>query len=207
MNPTTRLVTDAERPHRWVIREAARRLRRGEIALIPTDTVYGLAVHPGAPNALESLARVKARDPDKPVAFLVDSSQQVTERYGALPGLTGMALMEAYWPGPLTLVLPVGDGHEGFRMPRHAVALALLTACGGALRVTSANRSGEPEARCVDEALAALPDGVGFALDSGPAGALEPSTVVRVGAHGHEILREGSICSEDIGNVIRSARS
>jgi len=207
MNPTTRLVTDPERPHRRVIREAARRLRRGEIALIPTDTVYGLAVHPDAPNALESLARVKARDPGKPIAFLVDSAQQVTERYEALPGPRGRALMEAYWPGPLTLVMPVGDRHEGFRMPGHAVTLALLTACGGALRVTSANRSGEPEARCVDEALDALPEGVGFALDTGPVGVLEPSTVVRVGAHGYEVLREGSICAEDIGNVIRIAKS
>ena len=197
MNPSTRLVIDPDRPQPEAIQEAAQRLRRGDIALIPTDTVYGLAAHPAVPGAMERLAAAKVRDPGKPIAYLVDGVQ-VPERYGAVLGTMGTALAQAYWPGPLTLVVPVGERTEGFRMPRHAATLALLTACGGALRVTSANLSGEPPALTAGAAARELRDFVDMVLDAGPARGGTPSTVVEVRESKIRVLREGAVSLQEL---------
>lgn len=188
----TRLEIDPEHPQPHVIREAAERLARGEIGAIPTDTVYGVAMHPDAPGATERLAKLKARDPGKPIAFLVDGVD-ATVRSGAQMSPKARALAKAYWPGPLTIVLTAGEVTEGFRVPAHAATLALLTECGGALRVTSANRSGEPDARSAEAALEALSDGLDFVIDGGFVGEQLPSSVVRVDGDNVELLREGAI--------------
>ena len=113
--------------------------------MLPTDTVYGVAADPRVPAAVERLYAVKGRDARKPVPLLVTGVDEA-ERRGAIMGRRARRLAERYWPGPLTLVLPTGTGTEGFRVPDHAVTLAVLRAAGGGLRVTSANRSGAPAA-------------------------------------------------------------
>jgi tRNA threonylcarbamoyl adenosine modification protein (Sua5/YciO/YrdC/YwlC family) len=184
------------------IREASEALARGEVVVVPTETVYGVAVHPGAPGALDRLYALKTRDANKPVALLAAGLDDVT-RHGAVLGSTALRLAQRFWPGPLTMVLDVGgaDGappasREGFRVPGHEALCALLAATG-CLRVTSANRSGRPPAHTVAEALAALGEGVGLVLDGGVCDGT-PSTVVRVEGDDVSVLREGALPAAEI---------
>ncbi|MBN1558229.1 MAG: threonylcarbamoyl-AMP synthase [Lentisphaerae bacterium] len=182
---------------RTAVSRAAEALRGGKLAVIPTDTVYGVAAHPDAADAAARLYAAKGRAADKPVALLAADLGAV-ERWGAVLPAPARRLAEAYWPGPLTLVLRVrgasGAGaEEGFRVPACALTQALLRACGGVLRVSSANRSGAPPALTAAEAAAALGEAVDVILDAGPAPGGVASTVVRVAGDTLEILREGAV--------------
>ena len=143
---------------------AADLLNRGGVAVIPTDTVYGLAAHPSHPAAVERLYAIKGRDARKPIALLATDADAVTA-FGATMPPAAAKLAADRWPGALTLVLPCGDGYEGFRVPDHAWTRKLLAKCGGALRVTSANLMGLFADLVVDDGVS--PGGV-------------PSTVVKV---------------------------
>jgi len=182
---------------------AAELLNSGGVVILPTDTVYGIAAHPARPEAVERIRAIKGRADDKPVALLASGIQAVTAFGAAMPA-AARRLADAYWPGALTLVLPCGIGCEGFRVPDHAFALALLEACGGTLRVTSANLSGSMPAL---SAAAALRD-VGLEADMVIDGGVSPggvaSTVVRVSADGAiRILREGAIAASAIISCAR----
>jgi tRNA threonylcarbamoyl adenosine modification protein (Sua5/YciO/YrdC/YwlC family) len=182
----------AECPAVEAIAAAADALRRGELVVLPTDTVYGLAASPDVPGAVERLVAAKRRDPERPIPLLAASYEQVRKR-GAVFSRRARHLAGRFWPGPLTLVLPVGTAREGFRVPNHAVTLAVLGATGGVLRVTSANRSGEPPARDAASAAAALAEHVSLVLDAGPAPGGEPSSVVAAEGDDVHILREGAL--------------
>lgn len=176
------------------IRRAAEFLRAGELVIVPTETVYGVAARADSPAALARLYAAKGRDEAKRIALFADGIETVRAA-GATVDDGARRLAAAFWPGPLTLVLPnAAGGWDGFRCPDHPVALAWLRDLGGvAAAVTSANRSGEPAARTAQEAWAALQPHVTLALDAGPAPGGQASTVVRVGAGFLEILREGPI--------------
>ena len=176
------------------VRDAVAVLERGELAVIPTDTVYGVAAHPGRPGAEERIYRAKGRDPSKPVPLLAASVEDVAA-YGAVLGPLERALAERFWPGALTMVLHVlpGPDPEGFRVPSLPLTRAILREAGGLLRVTSANRSGDPPALTAAGAAEALGDAVRLVVDAGPAPGGTPSTVVRVCDDEIEILREGAI--------------
>jgi L-threonylcarbamoyladenylate synthase len=163
--------------------------------VLPTDTVYGVAADPAVPGAEERLRMAKGRDAGKPIPLLAAGVDDVLARTGAIDPLA-RRLAGAFWPGPLTMVLPVGEGSEGFRVPDHALTLAVLRAAGGCLRVTSANRSGEPDARSADAAVAALGASVALVLDGGPVPGGIPSTVVRVSDGALTVLREGALSEE-----------
>lgn len=168
---------------------AAEILNRGGVAVIPTDTVYGLAARPDFPAAVERLYTIKGREAKKPIALLASEIAAI-ERFGYK--VTGRAreLAEAHWPGALTLVI----GQEGFRIPDHAKTRALLAACGGVLRVTSANLSGRRPATDAPQALADVGLSADYVVDDGVSPGGVPSTVVRVGDDGSlEVLREGAI--------------
>ena len=165
--------------------------------IMPTDTVYGVAAHPGAPEAVKRLYDAKGRDAAKPIALLA-ANQEAVERYGAT--LTGpeRTLVARYWPGALTLVLATAEGTEGFRVPDHALALSLIEAAGGVLRVTSANRSGEPPALTAEDAARAIGTHVDEVIDAGPVPGGVASTVVRVIDGRPRILREGALTGKEI---------
>jgi len=167
---------------------------------MPTDTVYGVAAHPRQPEAVQRLYDAKGRDPAKPIALLAASAEAV-EQYGATLGEGERALAAQYWPGALTIVLETGEGSEGFRVPDHGTALSLLEAVGGVLRVTSANRSGEPPALTAEEAARAIGMHVDEVIDSGPVPGGVPSTVVRVIDGQPRILREGALTAKEILDV------
>jgi L-threonylcarbamoyladenylate synthase len=201
-------------PKAWA--EAARVLRAGGIVALPTDTVYGIAVSLDTPGGIERLFAAKQRPPDKAIALLIADASQA----GALGELNeaATALAAAFWPGGLTLVLRrrperslpalAGGGAEpatvGLRVPDHEAPRALSQAVGP-LPTTSANRSGEPEARTADEIEALLGDAVDLILDGGPARGGPASTVVDTTVEPPRILRDGAIAAADIDRCLTSA--
>ena len=184
--------------HDTCLRAAAELLLAGGVAVIPTDTVYGLAAHPAHPEAVQRLYTIKGRLEAKPIALLA-ADQAAVSRFGAQLPPAAAQLAAIYWPGALTLVLACSQGTtEGFRVPAHDWTRALLAACHGVLRVTSANLSGAQPAA---SAVAALQD-VGLAadlvIDDGTSPGGVPSSVVRVTADRLEILRAGAIGEQEI---------
>jgi len=185
------------------LEEAAKVLLSGGVAVIPTDTVYGLAAHPDFPAAVERLYTIKGREAKKPIALLASDAEAV-ERFGY--PITGKAReLLKYWPGALTMVIapqpdnpithkPDNRPTEGFRVPDHEWTRRLLAKCGGLLRVTSANLSGQRAATDAPQALADVGLSADIVVDDGISPGGVPSTVVRVSPDGAvEILRQGAI--------------
>ena len=158
---------------------AADVLNRGGVAVIPTDTVYGLAAHPAHSDAVERLYSIKGRDARKPIALLAADADAVAAFGATLPPAAATLAAER-WPGALTLVLPCGDGFEGFRVPDHAWTRRLLAKCGGTLRVTSANLSGQRPATDAPQALADVGLSADLVIDDGISPGGIPSTVIKV---------------------------
>ena len=169
--------------------QAAEVLNRGGVAVIPTDTVYGLAARPDFEAAVDRLYTIKGREQKKPIALLA-SDVEAIGRFGYPIEGRARELAEKYWPGALTMVI----GKEGFRIPDHAETRELIAACGGVLRVTSANLSGRRPATDAPQALKDVGLSADYVVDDGVSPGGVPSTVVRVKADGSiEILREGAI--------------
>ncbi len=174
------------------IQQAADHIRRGGLVAFPTETVYGLAADANNPKAIERLNRVKGRPPEKPYSLHVHSAAQVREYLDQVPPMA-QRLMDKFWPGPLTIVLPARTGTLGFRLPQHPVAQAFLQACGTPVVAPSANRSGFPPPTDSKEVLEALGDACECLLDAGPTPLGRESTVVSVVDGRLHILREGAI--------------
>lgn len=179
------------------LRDAVTALESGFLVVFPTDTVYGVAADPRVEGARDKLYEAKKREPRKPIPILI-SDAGVAERLGAVFSVPARKLAARFWPGPVTMVLPVGERFEGFRVPRHPVALALLAAAGGALYTTSANLSGCPPAVSAAKAREALAPFVKVTLDGPPPPAGKESTVVRVDESGVATLREGAVPRSEI---------
>jgi L-threonylcarbamoyladenylate synthase len=196
--------------------EAARVLAAGGLVAIPTDTVYGIAVALATPGGIERLFAAKARPPDKAIALLLADADQATE-IGIL-NAAATELARAFWPGGLTLVVPrrkdrplpaalsggalaPGDiPTVGLRVPDHEAPRALARAIGP-LPTTSANRSGEPEARDADEIESRLGDALELILDGGPAIGGPASTVVDCTGDRPRVLRVGAIPVAEIDKI------
>ena len=176
------------------VRRAAELLKQGDLVVVPTETVYGVAARADAPDALAKLYAAKGRDESKRIAFFADGLETVRAA-GVQVDAIAARLAAAFWPGPLTMVLQnAAGGWDGYRCPDHPVAQAWLRALGGVVpAVTSANRSGAPAARTAQEAWEALAPHVALALDAGPVAVGAASTVVKVSAGEVEILRPGPI--------------
>ena len=121
---------DPRWPDRKAIVDAAAALARGALVVVPTETVYGLAADPRVPGAVELIYGAKNRARRKPITLLAADAAQVRAACGGRLGARAQRLAAKYWPGPLTLVLKTREGFEGFRVPDHAVARALLREAG-----------------------------------------------------------------------------
>lgn len=183
--------------------EAVRVLDGGGLVVFPTDTVYGVGASVHRPRGVARLYVAKGRPIERPIPVLVSSPGAVEEISTSVDDLS-RALMEEFWPGPLTVVLPAASwlpveivrdtGNVGVRMPDHPIALELIERSGGALATTSANRSGEPETTTATDAAQHLGSEVELIIDGGTTPGGVPSTVIRVDDAGHiEILRAGAI--------------
>lgn len=167
--------------------EAAEVLNSGGVAVIPTDTVYGLAAHPAFPGAVARLYDIKSRDHAKPIALLASDATHAELFIGGFPE-AAKGLFK-HWPGGLTIV---ANG-EGLRVPDHDWTRRLLASCGGVLRVTSANMSGQRPATDAEAALGDVGLSADIVADDGMSPGGVPSTVVKVSPKGFEILRQGAV--------------
>jgi tRNA threonylcarbamoyl adenosine modification protein (Sua5/YciO/YrdC/YwlC family) len=191
------------------IEQATDAVRRGELVVLPTDTVYGLGTDAFSPDAVAALLAAKGRGRDMPVPVLVGSPRTLD---GIATGLSQTArdLVEAFWPGGLTVVARVqpslqwdlGEtgGTVAVRMPLHPVAIQLLQATGP-MAVSSANVTGRPPATTVDEAVEQLGEAVSVYLDGGPSGEAIPSTIVDVTGESPRLLRAGAVDAETLREV------
>ena len=190
------------------LEETAAALARGELAVIPTDTVYGLAASLGHPSSVAEIFTAKGRPPDKPIPVLGTGVDQLSTVANFDERARKLAMR--FWPGPLTLILPRAEafaadlgGNEtrtvGVRVPKEPRALELLRITGP-LAVTSANRSGEPEATTVEEARSALGGSVSVYLDGGRCVGTPSTIVFLVGER--RLLREGPIPSELVVQIL-----
>jgi L-threonylcarbamoyladenylate synthase len=187
------------------IARAADLMRGGGVVAFPTDTVYGIGCRARDDAALARVFAAKRRPPDKAIAWLV-SSLTDAERAGFAVDDRARELARAFWPGGLTLVLASasGDGStQGFRVPDHPTALALIAAAG-AIAASSANRSGEPEAWDADDVAIALADAdeLDGILDGGRVPGGTASSVLDLSSGQARLVREGALSRAALEAVI-----
>jgi len=176
----------------WIER-AGKMLRDGGLVAFPTETVYGLAANAERSDVLARLREVKGRPEGKPFSFIVCERSEVARRVGSVPP-SASALMDAFWPGPLTLVLRGDDsGTVGFRMPDEQIALDLIRAAGVRLVAPSANSSGGPEPQTARDVARDLAGRIELILDGGRTRMGQPSTVVLLENDTCRVLRAGAI--------------
>ncbi len=203
--------TDQEKFDRGDIERCAEALRGGAIGVIPTDTVYGIAALASDAGAVERVMRIKERAPDKPLPVQVASVRDAN-LLGVADGPAAVALIERFWPGPLTLVMerrPVVElpcqpgGTIGIRIPASPFCLALIKEAGY-LVAPSANPRGAPAPQAADGLAQEIRDAVDFVVDAGSCPGGVESTVVDISA-GVEVLREGAIPSDAINKALEDA--
>jgi len=164
---------------------AAEALRRGAVALVPTETVVGLVA---AGSGLRRIEQIKGRDPAKPIALLCASAEEAFALAARVPPLA-RKLASLYWPGPLTLVLDhPGGGTIGVRVPAGPVVRELLAAYREPLYATSANLSGEPAPKALHEVDPRVSEAVDLVVDGEP-GSGEASAVVDLSGADVRLLR------------------
>jgi len=185
---------------------ASATLRRGELVVLPTDTVYGVAADAFNPGAVEALLAAKGRGRDMPVPVLVANPEMLVALVGELAE-AAKSLADAFWPGPLTLVVrhtphlswDLGDarGTVAVRMPDDEIALDLI-ARTGPLAVSSANRTGHPPATTMLDARLQLGAAVAVYLDGGPRPSATPSSIVDLTGDEPRLLREGALTAQTL---------
>ena len=189
---------------------AAAAIGRGELVLLPTDTVYGVAADAFTPPAVAALLAAKNRGRTMPVPVLIGEASTLVGLVTVVPPLA-TKLAEAFWPGGLTLVLEQGSGLSwdlgeakgtfAVRMPLHHVALELLSETG-TLATSSANKSGRPPATDADMAYEQLGDEVAVYLDGGPLEDDVPSTIVDLTRLRPRVLRAGAVTREQLETIL-----
>jgi len=195
------------------IHSAAQAIGYGEIVAFPTETVYGLGADVLNREALLKIFKAKGRPADNPLIAHVNSYDMVQRLVQNIPA-DAVRLMEAFWPGPLTLVMQkrpevpyemtAGLDTIAVRMPAHPVALALIEACGQPIAAPSANRSGLPSPTTAQDVFSDLGDEIPYIIDGGPCSVGIESTVLDMTSLRPLILRPGIITIEMIRNCIRS---
>ncbi|MCT1446975.1 L-threonylcarbamoyladenylate synthase [Brevibacterium casei] len=193
-----------------VLDECARVVEAGNLLVIPTDTVYGIAADAFNASAVAALLAAKGRGRDMPPPVLVPRSETV---FGLVDGVdeTVLALTARFWPGPLTIIAAaqpsldwdLGETHGtvAVRMPDDEHALALLSRTGP-LAVSSANLSGRPAATTADEAQDMLGTDVEIYLDGGERTSGQSSTIVDLSGDVPRIVRRGPISAEELREII-----
>ncbi len=204
-----------------LIAEAAKRIDHGQLVIFPTETVYGVAVNLLNESALKRIYQIKRRPEEKPLTLHIADRAQAEQ--WAIVSAEARQLIDRWWPGPLTLLLPARKvmGHGswvknlslplatcpltlldlakswgnkfGFRFPDHPVALALLRQAKGPIGAPSANRSGEMAPTTAMEAWEQLSGGVDLILDAGPTPLGRASTIVDLSESSPRLVREGTI--------------
>jgi L-threonylcarbamoyladenylate synthase len=182
-------------------------LRRGGVVACPTETWLGLLADARNEAAIERVAELKGRPADLPIALILPNTEALAEVAAEAPTAASRALIEQHWPGPLTILVMAArslspwltrDGKVGVRVPGPSPAADLVRAFGHPLTATSANRTGEPPIRSIDDLPDALRAGVDAVVPGlSPGG--PPSTLVDATVEPIQILRAGAIEIEGAG--------
>jgi len=209
MSGVDRLPTSNDEEMETAVGAAAAAVRRGELVVIPTDTVYGIAADAFSHDAVRALLDAKGRGREMPPPVLVSAVTTLDALAVDIPQWA-RSLVEEFWPGPLTLVLhqqtslmwDLGDtrGTVAVRMPDDPLALAVLERTGP-LAVSSANRTGRPAALDAGAAEQMLGDVVTVVVDGGPSRGGEASTIVDATGEGR-VLRRGALSMEQLNAVV-----
>ena len=201
---------DPLKPDPERVQRAVAKLRSGGMVVFPTRHLYGLGVDALNPGAVESVYTVKQRPREQPLLILVASREEV-RKYARVDVHGAQALMDAFWPGKLTIVLEArsvlssaltgGTGRIGVRVPGHPVSQALVREMATPLTATSANLSGQTGCHRIEDLDPAIAVAADLVLDAGPLVPGIGSTVVDVQPDSIKILREGAITATEIKAV------
>jgi L-threonylcarbamoyladenylate synthase len=192
--------------------QAAHLLRIGEPVAFPTDTVYGLGANAQDDAAVQKIYHAKGRPSDKPLILLIHDKAQLSQFANHISD-TAQTLMDAFWPGPLTLVFPLLEGTVsaaitrgkttiGVRMPNHTVALALLELANVPIAAPSANLSGNPSPTTAAQVAADLDGRIAAIVTGSICNIGEASTIVDVCGDIPVILRQGAISAMQLEEVL-----
>ena len=203
-----------EAPTPAAIARGVERLRAGALVAFPTETVYGLGADARDPAAVKRIFTAKGRPADHPVIVHLYDTTRLAEWARAVPK-DAIALAKAFWPGPLTLILPRaarvpdivtgGQDSVGLRVPSHPVARALLEAFGDGIAAPSANRFGRISPTTARHVADDLGDAVAMILDGGACAVGIESTIVSFAAEAPVLLRPGAITVPDLARVLGRA--
>jgi L-threonylcarbamoyladenylate synthase len=203
-----------EAPTPAAILRAAERLRAGELVAFPTETVYGLGADASNRDAVRRIFAAKGRPADHPVIVHLADATQLAQWARNVPD-AAMRLAVAFWPGPLTLVLPRaprvpdivtgGQDSVGLRVPSHPVARALLAAFGGGIAAPSANRFGRISPTTARHVADDLGVAVALILDGGACAIGIESTIVAFAGDEPALLRPGGIAKAELARVLGRA--
>ncbi|GAF40526.1 hypothetical protein FC83_GL002589 [Agrilactobacillus composti DSM 18527 = JCM 14202] len=194
------------------IQQAAALIKAGELVAFPTETVYGLGADATNPVAVKQVYQAKGRPSDNPLIVHVHNFDQV-KALAIIPTPTVAALVQAFWPGPLTLILPIknnaldasvtgGLKTAAFRMPNNAATLKLIELAGVPLVGPSANTSGKPSPTTADHVLHDLDGKIAAVLDDGPTKVGVESTVLDMSVVPPVILRPGAVTREKLLTIL-----
>ncbi len=190
-----------------LVADAAAIISQGGALAYPTETFYGLGVDATSNAAIRRIFDIKGRDFKNPVSVIIGNRDQMKPLVLSVSE-TAQKLMDAFWPGPLTLVfeasenvsplLTAGTGKIGVRLSGHDFARRLALATGKPITATSANLSGAPECSDADAVIRQMGDKIDAVIDLGEKGATVGSTIIDVTAKSLLILRQGVIAPRDI---------
>ncbi|MED1438902.1 L-threonylcarbamoyladenylate synthase [Aeribacillus composti] len=195
--------------------QAAELLKKNELVAFPTETVYGLGANAKSDEAVAKIYSAKGRPSDNPLIIHIAKKEQLTEIVDSYPDWIE-PLIERFWPGPLTLVLPKKEGLSNLataglstvavRMPDHPAALALIEAANLPIAAPSANLSGKPSPTSAKHVMDDLEGRIPGIVDAGPTGLGVESTVLDCTEDIPVILRPGSVTKQQLEEVIGSVR-
>jgi L-threonylcarbamoyladenylate synthase len=186
-------------------------IKQNEVVALPTETVYGLAGNAQSDQAIARIFEAKGRPSDNPLIVHISDREQLEGLVSSIPE-NAEKLMNAFWPGPLTIVLPRGEevsekvtaglSTVAVRMPDHKVALAVIEASGVPLAAPSANLSGKPSPTTADHVYEDLKGKIPGIVDGGATGVGVESTVVECTDDLVTILRPGGVTLEDLQRIV-----
>lgn len=189
-------------------------LKRGEVIVFPTETLYGLGADAFNKTAVERIVSLKGRNPENPIPVIIADREMLNDVVTEVSPVA-QKLIERFWPGPLTLVLPAKknlseqllnrDGGIGIRISSHPLAARLARELGHPLTATSANLSAKEPARTVAEAKGYFSDKLEIFLDGGRLEGSKGSTVVEIVENNLRIIREGEVSWQELEKALKGA--
>jgi len=202
--PAQRIKLKTEEVDPAAVARAVAAVRAGQMVVLPTETIYGLAADPARPDAVERIREWKGRPPEQPFTYHLSSVAQLA-RLAERPPARIQRLLDRYWPGPVTAVLPArAGGTVGVRVPAQAFTSAVLASFERGLLLTSVNRTGAPPWITPDEIVAGAPE-LDLLFDAGPPALGNASAMVQWLDGKLSVLREGTLSRDDLFRAAAAA--